>query len=864
MNMRVTVWSLWTGVALSCLVYLNAGTNVDAGELSVRFHVEEAGGVARKNAPVTGGIPFAKGALPGDQVGNLSLVDEQGKPVAFVPAIAARWTWPKGSVQWLLLDFQADFQANQKRTFTLKQGNAPSKKPQAKLAVTDAADRITINTGAISFAVSKSTFAFLPEVKQGGKIRTGVNGDMVVDILKNVPPTRDEENWLRPSPGGKEVRLSAKAGTGYKAEIEFQNALRAVIKLTGKFGIAGGGTTKARFPYIVRLTVHAGRPEVNIRHTVLEDHDTQTETIRRMGLILPLAGLAKLNYALGGQGADPLASEPEAPQRPARENAGNAAGALGQSQKVSLLAVGPPKRFHDAPIYKMARIAYSIDLLDAQGEALKTLSQGDSPKGWMAVGNNGSFVSLAMRNFWKRHPKELEINAQAKTMTAWLWPSRGNVVLDMRRYDDKKHRDAFHAGEGNRYESPNQDAGHPYGRGLTHELMVAFHTGKPSTTAFERTALALDEPLYVICEPQYYAATEVLGPIVAYDPKRFPRLEGTQDVMLEWVLRNQQDYGWYGLLDYGDILMEYKWFHMRKWGAKRKGWLCRGYSGWMQNDLQYDHMLYIQALRHGSRQLLKFAEAMTRHVAEVDTPHLEVPGFTGKTALGINDNYGRARVGGVNRHNQHHWGDTITSRGVTGHGSMLLYCLTGDLRMLEVMKEIAEFQSIAWNYQPLYLMVLARMYCVTGDDKLLRRARQLLSKQRGGFYNTNFLSNWYYGQISGDPAIKADWEQKAKAKLAYGQAQVFAYLATGNKDYVKDLPNVLKKQIYRNSFAWCDLRSAEMQDGAKALGHSQLWKRVEQFQPITPEKLLHINGMILSKWPVVMRGLEDEDFLDLH
>ncbi|HYF49970.1 MAG TPA: hypothetical protein VEJ63_11220 [Planctomycetota bacterium] len=854
-----------TIAAVACL----AGS---ALALEVAFEVEEAGDVERKKAHVTGGIPFNKDVLKDADVTKLRLYDDAGKQIAFIPTVTSRWSWPDGNVQWLLLDFQADFAAKQKRRFVLKTSEDAPAKAAAELKVTDAADAIVIDTGAATFTISKKKFA-LAAGSLGGKglLR---DGEMSIDLLKKVPEKTDEENWLRDAPPDAPVSKLLAGQGSYKAEIEEQNPLRIVVKLTGDFGdrrLQPEGAS-AKFPYIIRLTMHAGSAELHVKHTLIYDGDPKTECIRRIGVHLPIADLSEA--AVGGQGDDPLASEPEAPKR-IGEAPEVVTSEVTPDARLSLLCMGPPKRYHDAPIYDMARIKFSIDQLGDGPAILK--GGGDSPQGWIAAGNKDGTVGVAFKDFWRKHPKELDVDGGRKTINVWLWPNRGDRVLDLRRYSDNKVYKELNPGEGWRFEAPDQSFGMAYGHAFGHEFAIKLSTHPPAEAGLRDAARALEEPLYVMCAPEYYAASGIFGPIIVRNADKFPRLEGTQDVMLEWILRNQQNFGWYGMADYGDILLDFYWFGLRHWGKNRERWLCRGYAGWLQNDGQLDYIFYLHALRRGDRRLLKFAQRMTQHVADVDTAHLEIPGTDGKQwGKEFNDNHGRFRVGGVNRHNQHHWGDTITSRGTITQGGPILYGITGDSRIKDVLAEVALLLDRSANYEPTDGAGLARLYHIFGDEKMLQRSKELAPTYFGlGNLSFTMFNNVVWGllfheQATGDKALRdnmvavADHLMKPTTNLVdfnSGFAEIMAWHYMQDDKYLAALPRYIKHLDYGGSFAMCDLRG-DLKNGAQSLGWSELWKRVQKFQPIMPERPYHLLGKVLNKWPYVLAGLKDESCLD--
>ena len=102
--------------ALFALVCYLPITAIFAAE--VRLTVEEPAGVERQQWPVSSGIPLAQGALRDDQAA--ALFDAAGREVPLQTETLARW--PDGSVRWLLLDFQIDLAAKEKKTLTLRYG----------------------------------------------------------------------------------------------------------------------------------------------------------------------------------------------------------------------------------------------------------------------------------------------------------------------------------------------------------------------------------------------------------------------------------------------------------------------------------------------------------------------------------------------------------------------------------------------------------------------------------------------------------------------------------------------------------------------------------------------------------------------
>ena len=96
--------------------------------------------------------------------------------------------------------------------------------------------------------------------------------------------------------------------------------------------------------------------------------------------------------------------------------------------------------------------------------------------------------------------------------------------------------------------------------------------------------------------------------------------------------RGQQDQrGWYGFWNYGDVMHTYD-FDRHVWRYDVGGF------AWDNSELATDVWLWMYFLRTGRADAFRFAEAMTRHTGEVDVHHL-----------------GRFAPLG-SRHNVMHWG----------------------------------------------------------------------------------------------------------------------------------------------------------------------------------------------------------------
>ncbi|MBR0239405.1 MAG: hypothetical protein IJQ39_15030, partial [Thermoguttaceae bacterium] len=113
-----------SGKAISKTVSLSSQGVSEAAKMvktSIDLYVSEPTGFARQNWPVTSGVPLAKGVLYYDGwEGDLKirLKNPEGKKIKaqFTPVA---W-WQDGSVQWLVVDFRADTDAQKPTKYTLE------------------------------------------------------------------------------------------------------------------------------------------------------------------------------------------------------------------------------------------------------------------------------------------------------------------------------------------------------------------------------------------------------------------------------------------------------------------------------------------------------------------------------------------------------------------------------------------------------------------------------------------------------------------------------------------------------------------------------------------------------------------------
>src|SRR5215470_11338484 len=219
--------------------------------------VRERDGVDRRHWPLTVSVPFAPGELRPETA--VQVVDEHATstPVQARPLVR----WPDGSVRWLLVDTQVDLRAHREHRLRVQPGKAPA--PAAAISVTQEADGVHVDTGALRFVIPKQRFG-------------------IVDALR----LRNSERVLT---GPLSAVLIAGDRTGQAqppthVAVLDSGPLRARLALQGTYGNG--------FDYDVRVEAYAGQPFVRIWHTFIDRHPTPYVSVPRIGVELPLLGEA--------------------------------------------------------------------------------------------------------------------------------------------------------------------------------------------------------------------------------------------------------------------------------------------------------------------------------------------------------------------------------------------------------------------------------------------------------------------------------------------------------------------------------------------------------------------------------------------
>lgn len=668
------------------------------------LRVIDVTGAARQGWPVRGGVPLPRGLVADEQ--QLNLLDERG---AALPLQARALTrWPDGSVKWVLLDSVMDVAAGGRRDLSLVLLRAPAA-PQPLLA-TESVEAITLVTGPLQLVLPKASAATLWQLDvdhdQNGVFsddeRLPSAADAWVRLQQRPPGEPEGENWLREASDDPGATFHALADPQRSVTIEENGPEHAIIRLDGWHANSAG---RKVFPYTLRLHAYRGSGRLQVQHTFVASEDVQAHFVREMAVRLP--GVSQPQLGMAGQGDVWEQVSWNSPQ-----------------EALSVFSLGPAKLHHLVPFTQANPVRAWIARLDASG----TWSQrdaGEMPRGWASsLGRRGAAV-VAFRDFARMHPKELRADGSG-ALQVFLWPQQGGKCLDLRRRDDRKRAE---------YVENDWDPHAGRGVAVTHAWWVEY--GGPQQVeqaAIHAAALALaaDQEPRPIAPPEFVARTGAFGEFLPVGHPGFAKLDAALSFAVRYLRQLRFAFELDGMIDWGDVPIAGVGAKDHMNASHPQGLPFRGYNGWANNDFAIAHGLFLHYLRTGDPHTLLDAEAMTRHVMDVDTIHYypEKPEFLG---------HGR-------RHDQQHWGNGPRSYCFAPYATVDHYLLTGDRRAYDVAKLMADQPAGYGRYSTI------RFWEISGIDEYRTTAQRLLAEDLAGgdaswpfSFGQNFRSNSYDG-----------------------------------------------------------------------------------------------------------------------
>jgi hypothetical protein len=509
--------------------------------LPVSFTITENSGTARNAFPAVFGIPVAKGLVTGTGL-------EQKAPV-HVPGYDGQFAtiavWPDGSAKWILCDLQPTLGADGSQSFSLVGG---AQIPSTSLQVTDAADKITVHTGVISFEVLKgNSFNGLNKVWNGA--------DLMVQA--------GSKSGLILTQGTTEFIGRANADS---CLVEESGPMRVAIKVAGFFfngstrletpgaSIAAVGKRPMRF--VMRIHAYAGKDHLTI-HTTFQNpgfYANTGEALTFKGLKLRLGYLRPSSAAAAG---------------PNQYSTG-----LSASDELEFLQAGLGGAATSSWCARPAATETGSNYVHYYTKNGTDAAVNKLVEGWLDINGSGLGILASMRNFWQMHPggiasvnDGLEIRFLPNDVKGWV------------KWDDDvtwmKTPDYYMLG----------------GRQRTWVSDIRFYRGAQDARAAADFNRAVQSPLVGLCTAEHYADNSGLRRIVPPGMTLNAGVEYLNDALERqerahriWQDTSAQDINAMGYKADLDMIRDYGRF------KHPYGWVNFGDWSWAENynNLHYD------------------------------------------------------------------------------------------------------------------------------------------------------------------------------------------------------------------------------------------------------------------------------------
>ena len=611
----------------------------------------------------TWGVPWPRGKYSKDTAFALATAAGEAVPVQSWPLA---W-WPDSSLKWTAHAVGAGTGRTDQLILAAGTPAAPAKPVQ----VSETADAIEVDTGAIRCTVAKKGATVIASIMRDG--REIARDGRLVALCDD-----------RPAEGATVVKTESFVSEINAVTIEQRGPVRAVVKIEGKHR----GLERTWLPFSVRLYFYAGGDAVRMMHSFVFDGDEQKDFIRGLGVrfVVPMrdplhdrhvrfVGEGSGLWAEAVRGLTGLRRDPGEAVRRA-QLAGEACPPVSAFEEAVRSRLEYIPAWGDCTLFQSAASAFEIRKRTQSGFGWVGVDQGGRAAGVGYVGGaTGGGVIFGLRDFWQRHPTQLDIrgaHTDAAEVTVWLWSPEA-PAMDLRFYHDVMGMDTYEkqydGGLDITYEDYEPGWGIAHGIARTSEITLWALAATPSRERIIELAGAVRTPPQLTCAPAHLAGARVFGGLWSLSDRSTPAraaIEDRLDWQFDYYRRQVEQRHWYGFWNYGDVMHTYD--------RDRHVWRYDvGGFAWDNSELSPDLWLWYAYLRSGRADIFRLAEAMTRHTGEVDVYHL-------------------GRFAGLgSRHNVQHWGCSAKQvRISTAIYRRFYYYLTADERVGDLMRALVD------------------------------------------------------------------------------------------------------------------------------------------------------------------------------
>ncbi|WP_406388679.1 Tat pathway signal sequence domain protein [Streptomyces sp. NBC_00887] len=561
------------------------------------------------------GVPWPKGQYAKDQTFALATEDGKDVPVQTWPI----GYWPDGSLKWTAHAVGPEVTA---KKFALTTGTPAA--PEKKVTVTRAGGTLTVSTGVITAKLGTNGSALVTSVTRGS-----------TEIARNGRLVLLRQGEIEDGDQGNE-KYERFESVIEAAETEQDGPVRAVVRIDGKHRKG----SRSWMPFSVRFYFYAGADSFRMMHTITYDGTQEPgkasgDFIRGLGVRfgVPMRDAAHDRHIrIGGDGTGLLREavkgitglrrDPGAAVREAQFAGQKLPDPATWDQRVTTRLQYIPE-WGDYTLSQLSADGFGLRKRTKKGHGWIPAGGGTRASGFGYVGGPSGGLSFGLRDFWEKHPAQLDIrDAQTDEaeVTLWLWSPEARP-MDLRFYHDGMGQDTYAEqleGLNITYEDYEPGFGTPYGIARTSELLFWANEFTPTAETLAQQVDAVRTPPQLAAPPKQLIKAKVFGGLFA-EPDRSTAAKSKIEDHLDFLFTYYKDQvemrRWYGFWDYGDIMHTYD--------PTRHQW-CYDVGGyaWDNSELSPDLWLWYAYMRSGRADIYRFAEAMTRHTGEVDVYHL--------------------------------------------------------------------------------------------------------------------------------------------------------------------------------------------------------------------------------------------------
>ncbi|MFJ3703774.1 MULTISPECIES: Tat pathway signal sequence domain protein [unclassified Streptomyces] len=607
------------------------------------------------------GVPWPRGRYTEDQTFALTTEDGKDVPVQTWPI----GYWPDGSLKWTAHAVGPEATA---KKFSLTAGDPAA--PSKRVTAVRRGGTITVSTGVITAELGTNGSAL---------VRTVTRGSTVIARDGRLVLVRQGE--IEDGDQGSE-KYERFESVVEKAVVEQDGPVRAVVRIDGRHRRG----SRSWMPFSVRLYFYAGADSFRMVHTItydgtLEPGKASGDFVRGLGVrfTVPMRDEAyDRHIRIGGdgtgllreavKGVTGLRRDPGAAVREAQFAGRRLPDPATWDQRVTTRLQYIPE-WGDYTLSQLSADGFGLRKRTKKGHGWIGAGGGRRASGFGYVGGPSGGFSFGLRDFWEKHPAQLDIrdaHTDEAEVTLWLWSPEAQP-MDLRFYHDGMGQETYPEqleGLNITYEDYEPGFGTPYGIARTSELLFWANESTPAPETLAQQVDAVRTPPQLAAPPKQLVKAKVFGGLFA-EPDRSTAAKSKIEDHLDFLFTYYKDQvemrRWYGFWDYGDIMHTYD--------PTRHQW-CYDVGGyaWDNSELSPDLWLWYAYMRSGRADIYRFAEAMTRHTGEVDVYHL------GKWAgLGT-------------RHGVQHYADSAKQQRIANTTyRRMFYFLTADERVGDLM-----------------------------------------------------------------------------------------------------------------------------------------------------------------------------------